>query len=523
MTSPRPGRRNIPRSLLVATALAVAPSALAEKPVVLMVPYQPIARQATPELAAQVTKALAKELATGETYTIKTLEAEAPAPVETDGGSVDMDVGKGDLTKAFKALNTAEKFMKKYRFDQAIGQYQKALETFDAAAPALEEVDAVADAYIKLGVAAFRRSKEDLAEQALAQAVVLDPERTLDPREYPPLLLRVYDDIFRKTLSKPRGTIAIEATVSGAEVFYNGKSVGATPIKLNGVPPGRHFVRVVKEGAGVWGQRIEVKSGETVEIKAELGGGAKVATGGNGLTAVAAAIGANRVDVVVADAAAGLAKAEGAQFAMFGGLRKGEASIPVHTFLVDAESGALYRLIDLDIDLDMLSLSIEAFKLGEDLSNLVQAPGTDLGAGPHTIVRGVSSEEASAGPAEVDVGPPVPDGRSSRIATGGDDGRRPLSGDTGDDGDKRSVINTGDSSGGRRRTLSDDGSAFDGETTKRPTIAELDEPDEWYENPLVWAGAGGGALLLVGGATAGVVALLLLRPPTGVTVQAEWP
>ena len=501
---------------------AAAPSATAEpaatKPTVLLIPYQPIARQATPELAAQVTEALAKELGSSDSFVLKTLQAPKTGGTE-ETADVDLEQGKAELVKAFKRLTAAERLMKKYRFDQAILQYQKALKLFDQAAPALEEVDAVAETYVNLGVAAFRRSKEDLAQQALAEAVVLNPERSLDPREYPPLLLRVYDDVYRKTLSLPRGSIHVEAGVAGAEVFYDGKSVGATPVTLTDVPPGRHFVRVVKEGAGLWGERVEVRSAETSEVNANFGSQIKRADQGGAFVAVAAAIAANRVDMVVSDAAIALAKAEGADYVVFGGLRKGETSIPVNSFMAVVESGVLLRMMDLDLDLDMLSVSIEAFKLIEDVNNNIAKPGADLGPGPHELVRGMAKDEAEDGPSEVKVGPPVPTAGSSRVANGG--GRRVVD-EGGEGGGRRSIIDTGNSGGRRRSSMADEGNSLVDEKP-RETIADIDAPAEWYQNVWVWVGAGTGAAVVAGGVTAGVIAYSMLRAPEGVEIQAEWP
>lgn len=502
------------------TALLVqfawAGQALAQKPKVLLIPYQPIARQASPELAAQVTKALATEFGAADSFVLEVYESgEVTVEVADPARQANMNVGKPELAKALKDIKSADSLLKKYRFDQAIEFYQKGLDLLVEAAPAIEDVKPIALAYVSLGVAAFRRGKEDLADQALAQAAVLAPDLQLDPREYPPLLLNRYEQLYKKSLGKPRGSISVDVGVAGAEVFFDGRSVGATPVTLKNVPPGRHFVRVVKEGAGVVGRRVEVESGKVAELRADLGGGAAKASGGisrSGFVAVAAAVAGNRVDVVVTEAVQNIGKERKADYVLFGGLRKGETSIPVATYLVNVATGALIRLMDIDIDLDMLSVSIEAFKLTEDLNNNVKAPSPDLRPGPHTIVRGVASEKTT-GTAEVDVGVARPDDRSSRLG-GGSGERRPIA--EGGSESKRAVIDTGNASGARRSSMSDDGS---GEGKGRETIAQIDEPAQWYENPLVWAGAGGGALLLAAGASAGVVVYLMLRPPTSVTVN----
>ncbi|MBN2360360.1 MAG: PEGA domain-containing protein [Deltaproteobacteria bacterium] len=495
---------------------ALAGQALAQKPKVLLIPYQPIARQAAPELAAQVTKALVNEFGAADSFIIEVYESgEVSVELADPGKQANMNVGKPELAKAIKDFKSGDALLKKYRFDQAIEFYQRGLSQLSDAAPAIEDVGPISQAYVNLGVAAFRRGKEDLADQALAQAAVLDPERTLDPREYPPLLLNRYEQLHKKSLSKARGSISVDVGVAGAEVFFDARSVGATPIVLKNVPPGVHFVRVVKEGAGVVGKRVEVESSKAAEFRANLGGGGDKEAGGiskSGFVAVAAAVVGNRVDVVVTEAVQKIGKERQADYVMFGGLRKGETSVPVATYLVNVATGALLRLIDIDIDLDMLSVSIEAFKLTEDLTNNIRAPGADLGPGPHTIVRGLAGVQAAT-VAEVDVGVSRPDDRGSR--TSGD--RRPVAeGSEGDSGNRRAVIDTGNASGARRSSMSDDGS---GGGRPRATIGEIDEPDQWYENPWIWAGAGSGLVLVAAAATGGVVFYLVTRPPTSVVVN----
>lgn len=182
---------------------------------------------------------------------------------------------------------------------------------------------------------------------------------------------------WRKALRAPRVKIRVDATVPGAEVFFNGKSVGATPLLLTNVVPGFHYIRVVKEGAGAFGARVEAKD-DANEVTANLGGSGPA---GGGLGPVANAVTANRVDDDAFAAAAAVGKAQGAEYVLFGGVTKGERGITVATFMVAVKDGKAGRLVDLEFDLDLLSASVESFKLVEEVGARVKTFGDTLPKG----------------------------------------------------------------------------------------------------------------------------------------------
>ena len=66
-------------------------------------------------------------------------------PAEDPEAEVDMDVGRGELSSAAKRLSAADRLMKKYRFDQAIKNYQQAIKHYEEAAPAVEEETAAGE------------------------------------------------------------------------------------------------------------------------------------------------------------------------------------------------------------------------------------------------------------------------------------------------------------------------------------------------------------------------------------------
>lgn len=519
---------------IVGVTLVVGP-ARAEGPKVYVLPYQPIARQASPELCTEITERLGVELGNSDALTMVTAPA---AGSDEGGGEGQKDEGaearekavtaaKASLDKALNRAALGSKLVKKQRFDPAIKALTDALGLFDEAAPALTDITPVLQAHMEAAVALWKRGREDESTEHLRAVVALDPEYKPDPKEYWPLFLRVYDQTWRKTLREPRGKVRVDASVPGAEVFFNGKSVGAVPLLLSNAVPGRYFLRVVKDGAGAFGSMVVVSPDETIDVKADLGGGAS-GGGTGGLAPVAKAISNNQVDDAAVGAARELGKAAGARFVVFGGVQKAETSILVATFMVDVENGKVGRVADLELDLDLLSLSVEAFQLVEEVGARAKDFGDELAPGVTTVLRGVEAVEEK-GATEVDIGPPVPDAKGKPAGRGDSRGSDRAGGDDPEERGGARVIG-GDEDEGRRPRLGglDDnkGSRRSGSEykPKRPLYLTL--------TPIIGipvaAAVGVGLLVVValvaaGATSGGVAAYYFLAPAQTAQVEATWP
>jgi hypothetical protein len=505
-------------SLPAVLAMLWAAPALAEGgPKLTVLPYQPIARQASPELCTQITTLITNELGGNDTFTMMTAESGQEGG-DTGPSSENQKAeaaAKAALDKGLTLAQGGNKQVKKLKFDPAIKTLGAALAQFDNAAAAVTDVAPISQAHVDLAVAFWKRGLEDEAMAEMAAAARMDPEMKPDAKEYWPLFLRVYDQQWRKALRAPRGKVRVEATVPGAEVFLDGKSAGAAPLMLANVVPGKHFLRVAKEGGGVFGTLLEVKPDATVEVTADLGG---TKAGGGGLGPVAHAINDNLMDEAALKAARDLGKKAGADFVVFGGIKKGETTISVASFMVKVADGKAARLVDLDVDLDLLSASVETFKLEEDVAERTKAFGELLPAGATPVIRGMAGQEtAGSGISEVDVGPAVPDAKAGKdpgqVADAGDPDRgRTIAGAEGDEAKPRT----------KRPSL--DGKPVRDDSYKAKT--------PFYLNPLfivpVVAVAGVGALLVVGlvvggGVGGGLGAAYLLAPSRSATVTTTWP
>lgn len=72
------------------------------------------------------------------------------------------------------------------------------------------------------------------------------------------------------TTVKKGGAVKVLSTVSGAEVYLDGKLVGVTPADLVDIPPGEHLIEVKAKGYNPKEQRVTVNTGTADILKFEL-------------------------------------------------------------------------------------------------------------------------------------------------------------------------------------------------------------------------------------------------------------
>jgi len=76
--------------------------------------------------------------------------------------------------------------------------------------------------------------------------------------------------IFAQLVAEVReGTLVVDSSPSGAEVYVDGRLQGRTPLRMS-LEAGRHEVRVAAPGYGEYRAQVEVRPGESVRLTVEL-------------------------------------------------------------------------------------------------------------------------------------------------------------------------------------------------------------------------------------------------------------
>jgi len=100
----------------------------------------------------------------------------------------------------------------------------------------------------------LRVEKECFEPQTLSITVALDPNDVSAVR-YEPI-----------KLTPSTGSVALDSTPPGAEALLDGKTIGKTPVRLDGICTGKHDVILRFPGVGQWGGTIDVSKGQRASL-----------------------------------------------------------------------------------------------------------------------------------------------------------------------------------------------------------------------------------------------------------------
>lgn len=490
-----------------------APAAPAKaRPKVGLVPLVPVG-EATRPLAQQVTEGLTKELSEGfeiVPLTLRSRTASAAAP--------NQDAAVEARTKAGKYAKAGRQALERLQFGRAEKAFRAAAESYTAAAPVLDDIAPVLAAYVGLAEVYARQGEEEKAKQALAAVSRLDPEFELDEAKYPPLFITTHRTVRAGVMKEEPGAIVVDRTGAGALVVVDGRDVGEAPIKVLGLAAGTHFIRVSKDGAGVFGKAVTVAPGAEATVSP-------------GFTSLDAdgpldALALNRFSDAAAQKVADAAKEQGLKTAVVGAMGKTDTGVPTVLIAVDTATGKASRIGPLEFDGDLLNLSIEALKARDALGGLVQKGGYS-GLADDALVPGVkaaSSLEVAEVTLRYDVkaAPKAP--RGSRVLGKKDEPTDDQVGLGGDGG--RSILSAGDK--GSRLSMRDDSKDKLGgrRDARKSDFVQEDVPlmeQAWFW-PTAIAGGVVGGLLVVGGLAGGLLATdIIPRERTGMQVNVELP
>jgi len=149
--------------------------------------------------------------------------------------------------------------------------YEDALNELQALKPLLSmlEQSEKVEYYIYLGSALMAFDRLDEAKEAFKQALLLDPNLTLDRTRFSPKIFRVFNEA-RAEL--PFGILSLKCDAFGATVYLDDKLIGTTPIGsiIGNLMAGEHLMKVSKPGYADWIQRVAIVKDQLTQVEVNL-------------------------------------------------------------------------------------------------------------------------------------------------------------------------------------------------------------------------------------------------------------
>ena len=156
-------------------------------------------------------------------------------------------------------LSQGEALYQKGRFAEATAIIKEALST-------LADDPSKVRASVLMGMIHLAEGQPDLAAEEFKNAVLLDPRLKLSPKNYPPNIVRLFDQVRARNL----GAVIIQTLPADADVSVDGKPVGLSPVALDDLPAGQHKLKIIKNGYRAEEREITVRESERLEFYLEL-------------------------------------------------------------------------------------------------------------------------------------------------------------------------------------------------------------------------------------------------------------
>lgn len=182
--------------------------------------------------------------------------------IDTLGSSVPSG-GKQSLPEALKQ---AEELQLNFKYDEAIEVVSKILERVENSKPTLEDLRALADAYLYIAYLHKCNGHQADMLKSLRLAAHYNPSLIPDEMSFPPSLTTDFEKVKDGVWAADHfGEVLIHAATEGAEIFVNGAFKGLSPLKVNRLPSGQHHFVARSNGHEAY-SKLQIKEGANPDI-----------------------------------------------------------------------------------------------------------------------------------------------------------------------------------------------------------------------------------------------------------------
>jgi hypothetical protein len=190
---------------------------------------------------------------------VNDLEAKYPPPeVSAEDGEKLAKEGR----EAYDNLDT----------EAAVTKLAAATQFYEANAAAAKP-EQVAEIFIFLGASHLQNGKKDDASIAFMRAVQSWPQSAPDAKLFGSDVQKAFAEAKKIVTGGGTGKVHITSQPSGGQAAVQGKGAGETPIDAPlEVVAGKVPVFITRPGYSDWGKFVDVRSGQTLDVKAELTG-----------------------------------------------------------------------------------------------------------------------------------------------------------------------------------------------------------------------------------------------------------
>lgn len=172
------------------------------------------------------------------------------------------------LERARAALADGRRAYDALKLDDAIARLGQAVSLYQQTGPLLGDLEELRTALKYLGAALVLRGSADEGESTFVELLTVDPSTQIEG--FPPTVVQVFEAAAARVDANPTGSVEIYSTPPYAAVYVDGRFEGTTPLELDGLLSGTHYLRLEKLGYVVHGAPIDIAPNQRITSQTRL-------------------------------------------------------------------------------------------------------------------------------------------------------------------------------------------------------------------------------------------------------------
>lgn len=172
------------------------------------------------------------------------------------------------LERARAALADGRRAYDALALDDAIARLGQSVSLYQEAGPLLGDLTELRTALQYLAAALVLRGSADEAESTFVELLTVDPSHQLVG--FPPTVERIFERAAARIDATASGSVEIYSTPPYAAVYLDGRFEGVTPLVLDDVVAGTHYLRLEKLGYVVHGAPLQIAPKQRITSQTRL-------------------------------------------------------------------------------------------------------------------------------------------------------------------------------------------------------------------------------------------------------------
>lgn len=173
--------------------------------------------------------------------------------------------------KIRSSLSKAKRMISEGELEGAEEELRNAMGEFSNAAAAMDRCGEICDTIIHLAGIEFLKGEEAAARTAISDVLAMDAGFKFDGATFDKSFMLIYRELKMKMETNGRlGILTVESTPPGARVYIDGTERGFSPLSLDSIPVGKHFVRIERAGYINYGAFIDVADTGATAVRPRL-------------------------------------------------------------------------------------------------------------------------------------------------------------------------------------------------------------------------------------------------------------